>query len=213
MIEYMNQVFTPRPMLSFLSARNLPRDKLFPVRRKVAYFECKGEKVSCGWDGECLLLSNSKENVYFSSRASREEYKIHHCFNCNETYLIYLFTCKVFLKQYIGPAIDEFRLTWNNCKRNSKKHQQLEKCIEEHVFEHFNDEVHNNFLEDVSVSFIDKTDFLKLLKRENCWKNVSQYLAALPRPLKIYFTLYSLFVLIFLKFLSWLLGQVEKRVD
>ena len=59
---------------------------------------------------------------------------------------------------YIGQTVDEFRLRWNNYKSNNRKHQRLEPCMQEHLFEHFNEEGHHGFLEDVSITFIDKTD-------------------------------------------------------
>ena len=88
-------------------------------------------------------------------------------FDCNEKCLIYLLTCKVCLKQYIGQTVDKFRLRWNNYKSNNRKHQRLEPCMQEHLFEHFNEEGHHGFLEDVSITFIDKTDPSEPLKRGN----------------------------------------------
>ena len=44
--------------------------------------------------------------------------------------------------------------------------------MQEHLFEHFNEEGHHGFLEDVSIIFIDKTDPSEALKRENYWKSV-----------------------------------------
>ena len=41
--------------------------------------------------------------------------------------------------------------------------------MQEHIFEHFNSEGHTGFLENVSVTFIDKTDSQNSEKRENCW--------------------------------------------
>ena len=39
--------------------------------------------------------------------------------------------------------------------------------MQEHIFEHFNSEGHTGFLENVSVTIIDKTDSQNLEKREN----------------------------------------------
>ena len=119
------------------------------------------------------------ETDSFASSVSKEEYKISHCFDCNEKCLINLLTCKVCLKQYAGQTVDEFRLRWNNYKSNNRKHQRLEPCMQEHLFEHFNEEGHHGFLEDVSITFIDKTDPSEPLKRENYWKNVLKTMAPL----------------------------------
>ena len=51
--------------------------------------------------------------------------------------------------------------------------------MQEHLFEHFNEEGHHGFLEDVSITFIDKTDHSERLKRENYWKNVLKTRASL----------------------------------
>ena len=62
------------------------------------------------------------------------------------------------LKQYLGQTVDEFRNRWNNYKSNDRKYlnrQQL--CFQEHIFEHFNGAGHSGFLENVSITFSDKT--------------------------------------------------------
>ena len=41
--------------------------------------------------------------------------------------------------------------------------------MQEHIFEHFNNQAHTGFLENVSVTFIDKTDSQNLEERENYW--------------------------------------------
>ena len=42
--------------------------------------------------------------------------------------------------------------------------------MQEHLFRHFSSPGHNCFLNDVSVTFIDKTDRSDPLKRENFWR-------------------------------------------
>ena len=107
------------------------------------------------------------ETDSFASSVAKEEYKINYCFNCNKKCLIHLLTCKFFLKQYEGQTVDEFRLRWINYKSNNRKHQGLESCKQEHLFEHFNEEGHHGFLENVSIIFIDKTGPSEPLKREH----------------------------------------------
>ena len=43
-------------------------------------------------------------------------------------------------------------------------------CVQEHLFEHFCDSERSVFLNDVSITVIDKTDPTSPLQRENCWK-------------------------------------------
>ena len=92
----------------------------------------------------------------FASNVTKEEYKINHCFDCNEKCFIYLFTCKVCLKQYVGQTVYELRLRWNNYKTNNRKDERVEPCMQEHLFEYFSVEGHDGFLEDISITVIDK---------------------------------------------------------
>ena len=85
-------------MVSFRSERKLSsylvRAKLYPLKRKVGSFECKGKR--------CQTCFNVNETDSFASSVTKGEYKINHCFDCNEKRLIYLPTCQVCLKQNVG---------------------------------------------------------------------------------------------------------------
>ena len=74
------------------------------------------------------------------------------------------------LNNMLGKAVEEFRRRWNNYKSNDRKFQRLEPCMQEHLFSHFSMSVHNGFLNDVSITFIDKTDPSDLLRREDYWR-------------------------------------------
>ena len=67
-------------------------------------------------------------------------------------------TCKICRKQYVGQAVDIFRSRWINYKSNDRKYLVGDSGVEELIFEHFNSEGHTGFLENVPVTFIDKTD-------------------------------------------------------
>ena len=56
--------------------------------------------------------------------------------------------------QCVGKTVDDFRLPWNNYKDNNRKYLSKESCGQQH----FSSEGHNNFLDDISIIFIDKTD-------------------------------------------------------
>ena len=88
----------------------------------------------------CQACLNVNERHSFASSVTKEEYKINHCFNCDEKCLIYLLTCKVCLNQYAGQTVDELRLRLNNYNSNKRKHQRLESYMQENLFEHFNEE-------------------------------------------------------------------------
>ena len=75
--------------------------------------------------------------------------------------------------------MDAFRLRWNNYKDNDWKFQRNESSMQQHLYEHFYSEGHNGFLENVSVSLIDKTDGFQHKKSENYWMRTLKTLAPL----------------------------------
>ena len=90
-------------------------------------------------------------------------------FNCSEKSLVYLLTFRVCLKQCVGQTVDEFRNRWNKYKSNNRKFLNRQPCFQEHIFEHFNGDGHSGFLENVSITFIDKTDPSNPEKQESYW--------------------------------------------
>ena len=65
--------------------------------------------------------------------------------------------------QYVGKTVDKYRLRSKNHKMNDKNFVKSQTCMQQHLFEHFGDECHCSFLEDVTITFIDKTDVLDRL--------------------------------------------------
>ena len=151
-------------MVLFRSARKLSsylvRAKLYPLVRDIGSCKC-GKK-------RCQACQSVVETDSFTSTSTGKTYKINHQFNCSDKCLIYLLTCKTCLKQYVGQTVDEFRYRWNNYKRNDKKYLRGKSCFL-HIFEHFDSPGHKGFLEDVSITFIDKTDPSDPEKREDYW--------------------------------------------
>ena len=88
-----------------------------------------------------------------------------------EKCLIYRLTCNKCRKQYVGQTVDTFRYRWNNYRSNSRKHALGISCMQEHLCEHFCDSEHSDFLNGVSITFIEKTDPTNPLQRENYWKH------------------------------------------
>ena len=165
--EELKLLFTPGPMVSFRSSRKissyLVRAKLYPVERSVGSFNCKRPR--------CQICTYLTETDSFTSTVTGETYKINHKFDCMEKCLIYLLTCNKCRKQYVGQTVDTFRYRWNNYRSNSRKHAHGISCMQEHLYEHFCDSEHSGFLNDVSITFIDKTDPANTLQRENYWKH------------------------------------------
>ena len=90
---YMNnkvkKVFTPKPMISFDSARKMSsyllRAKLYPEERTKGSFKCSSKL--------CEVCLNVNETSTFASTVTVETYIINHKFNCNDKCLAYLLTC------------------------------------------------------------------------------------------------------------------------
>ena len=166
-------IFTPVPMISFCSARKLSsylvRAKLYPLERTVSSVQCKGKR--------CQTCHNVKETETFTSTTTGMTFKINHKLNCNDKCLVYPLTCNVYLKQYVGQTVEEFRYRWNNYKNNGRKYQEYGTSMQQHPFEHFSEEGHHCFLEDVSISSIDKTDPPNPLQREDYWRSIQKTMA------------------------------------
>ena len=173
----------PGPMVIFRSSRSLNsylvRAKLYPLERVTGSPKYRGKR--------CAVCLNDNETSTFTSSVTHETYKINHKFDCNSKYLICLLTCKQCSKQYVVQTTDGFRFRCNNYKDNKRKYQRSETCIQEHLFRHFSSPRHNGFLNDVSITFIYKTDPLDPLKREDFWRKLSKPWHLLGLTLKTVF--------------------------
>ena len=108
--------------------------------------------------------------THFFRVATGENFKINHKLNCDDKCLIYLLTSNRCRKQYAWQAVDSFQLRWNNYKCNCHKHAKGELVNQQHLYDHFILEDHTQFVNDVSIIFIDKTDPFDPLKRECYWR-------------------------------------------
>ena len=72
--------------------------------------------------------------------------------------MISLLPCKCCGKSCVGQTTDNLGYRWNNYKDNNNKHSCNEICIQEHLFKHFNNMRHSDFLSNVSIAHIDNTD-------------------------------------------------------
>ena len=100
MNDDVKDTLTPGPMVSFRTAQKLSsylvRAKLYPLKRTVGFrkYREKGLEV---WE----KIQNS---VNIRSSGTSATFKINHRLTCDDKYLVYLFTCKKCLKQYIGET-------------------------------------------------------------------------------------------------------------
>ena len=167
-------------MVSFRGARKLRsylvRAKFYPLERLVGSFKCSGKR--------CQICLNVTERKTFSSTVTKQEYKINHKFNCNNKCLIYLLACNKCMLQSVGKTVDEFWLRWNNCKMNDRNLLKGQRCMQQHLYEHFASEGPYSFLEDVTVAFIDKTDTKDPNQREHYWRHTPKTMAPLGLNVK-----------------------------
>ena len=146
-------------MVSFRNSKKissyLVRAKLYSVERPIGLLNCKRPR--------CQVCAYVNEADSFTSTVTRESYKINHKFDYMEKCLIYPLTCNKCRKQYVGRTVDTFRYRRNNYGSNSHEHVHSISCTQEHLYKHFCDIEHRGFLNDVSITFIDKTDPTNLL--------------------------------------------------
>ena len=79
-------------------------------------------------------------------------------------------SCKCCGNQYVMETTDSFSYRWNNYKDNDRKHSREESCMQEHLFEHLSSMGHNGFLNNFSITLIDKIDGKNPKKREGYWR-------------------------------------------
>ena len=162
----MRSLFTPLPFVSFRSVRNLRshlvRSKLYPEERAIGSAKCNSPR--------CLTCNNVKECDTFTSHVTKETFKINHRFDCNSKCLIYLLSCKVCGKQYVGSTTDRFRFRWNNYKNCQRKAERGEDHMQKYLHDHFLSEDHDGLVNNVVIIFIDKTDPSDPERREEFWR-------------------------------------------
>ena len=118
------------------------------------------------------MCQNVSETDVFQLFQTKEQYKINHQLNYNDKCLIYLLSFKVCGLQYVGSTIDKFRLRWNNYKENYQRAKKGEEYMQPLVFDHFSSNDPNGFLEDCSITLIDKTDGSDPTGKEEYWRRV-----------------------------------------
>ena len=136
------RVFSPAPIV---------RSKLYPIERKVGSYRCG--------NSSCQVCTSIQLTATFSSFVTKSAYKIKHNFNCNSRCLIYLLSCKTCGKQYTGKTVDKIRSIWNNYKTDTRNaaSRNIESCKQQFLQNHFLQDNHHEFLEDVAVTLVDKT--------------------------------------------------------
>ena len=159
--------FSPASIVSYRSARKIKdyivRSEIYPIERKVGSYRCGNSR--------CQVCTSIQVNDTFSSFVIISAYKINHNFICSSKCLIYLLICKACGKQYTGKTVDKFRSRWNDYKTDATKAASgnIEYCKQQFLQNHFLQDDHHGFLEDVEVILIDKTQASDPTKREYYW--------------------------------------------
>ena len=119
----------------------------------------------------CQVSTSIQVTDTFSSFVTKSAHKINHNFSCNSKCLIYMLSCKICGKQYTSKAVDKFRNRWNNYKTDARKAASgnIENCKQQFFKNHFLQDDHHGFLEDVEVTLIDKTQASYPTKGEYRW--------------------------------------------
>ena len=168
-------VFMSSPFVAYRSARNLKRflvsSEVYPLERTVVSSKCGSKR--------CQVCLNVLETNIFESYQTKKQYKINYHLDCNDKCLIYLLSRNISGLQYVGSTTDRFRLRWNNYKDNDRKAQRGEEHMQPELFDHFYSEEHDGFLQDCSITLIDKTDDSDPTRQEEYWcvvlKTVAPY--------------------------------------
>ena len=159
-------LYTPSPFVSYRTSyslkNHLVRAKVYPLERIVGSQKCNKSR--------CQTCNNVKESTTFQCSVDKKDYKINHQFNCDSNCIVYLFTCKQCLIQYVGVTTDKFRYRWNNYKSCHRKIVKGEEAPQTFLHNHFLSAGHGGLIEECEITFIDKTRPFDPTQREDYWR-------------------------------------------
>ena len=81
---------------------------------------------------------------------------VNHHLDCDSKCVVYLLTCKVRKKQYVGQTTDKFRFRWNNYKSCQRTAMSNKAHTQAFFHWHFLGEKHNALMNDCDIVIIDK---------------------------------------------------------
>jgi len=157
------------PMVAYRKPRSL-KDMLVHSSLKEDSTQVRG----CGKCGgkRCRVCNFLKTGREFRSTVTNKKYVINFDLDCNSDFVVYLITCSMCSKQYVGSTINSFRKRFNNHKSRLNKHPSLpvsEKVKDDLIYQHFHCDNHLG-LNNVMVQLIDKCNSeAQLREREGQW--------------------------------------------
>ena len=180
-------LFPNVPMISYRRTKSL-QDILVRAMVKNVKNEpniCRG----CEGRSDCEVCGVLKKGAHFTNKSKTRTFDIRKgTLHCNTDLCIYLMTCNICEKQYVGKSKPKFRIRYNNYKSKFRKYyfakkegtlKDLDEPIPQaHLFEHFANHIGDDFIDENgqedfsfwSFQLIDKSpDEEKLEERENFW--------------------------------------------
>ena len=100
------------PRLAFGNAKTL-EDHLVRLKLKTTY---KKPGVTICGRKNCEICHILHQGDTFESSNTGKQYKINFSFNCNSRNVVYLLTCKICEKQYVGSTVTKFRSRFSQYK-------------------------------------------------------------------------------------------------
>ena len=92
----------------------------------------------------CQRIANFRSNV------SSRWYSMSSRFTCDSSVVVYVLSCTVCCKQYVGSTFTPFRVRFNIYKLSNRKFSSGISVKQAELFKHFAEANHHGFLEDVS---------------------------------------------------------------
>ena len=164
--QRLTAVLPSPPRLAFRNAKTF-KDHLVRSKLKTTYE--KPEVTICGRKN-CEICYILHQGDTFESSNSGKQHKINFSFNCNSRNVVYLLTCKICEKQYVGSAVTKFRSRFNQYKSNVNLYGKGQRgFMQEPLIEHFFSNKHNGSYKDIKVQIIDYCDPNNLECREDFW--------------------------------------------
>ena len=155
------------PRLAFRNSKTL-RDKLVRSRLRTGNDKAPGI-YKCG-NKRCEICNLLELGDTFSSTVTNKEYRLNFPFDCNSHCVVYLLTCKICKKQYVGSTITKFRMRYNQYKSNIKLYGEGKRGFQQERFiEHYFQNNHNGTHHDIAVKIIDHCDPNDQERREDFW--------------------------------------------
>ena len=180
------EIFENVPMISFRRAKSL-QDILVRAKLKEITTEpnlCSG----CNGRSDCEVCRILKKGSEFTNKDGSRIFDIRKgTLHCNTEKCIYLMTCNICSKQYVGKSKPIFRSRYNNYKSKFRKYynalkngtlKDIDPIPQAHLYEHFAEHIGDQFRDENgnedfsfwSFQLIDKSpNEEKLLERENFW--------------------------------------------